>query len=174
MPRNIQQLVEILEAQKHLRAISGWRPVNAKNELGSALEIEGVVEAGVSFRARCKPDLPEESVALMLFTETPAKQRTFARIDWRGTQHDNINPKLTGSQWGHQAGRTHFHDTRLHLHIDYETLFLTPHVDLPVAKAIAPEPSSFHQLLEISAKLLNIANLSEIPEPPWPQTRSLF
>ncbi|MFA8385414.1 MAG: hypothetical protein ACEPO2_07300 [Pelagibaca sp.] len=172
--KDLGELVKVLEAPKRLSGLGKWKPINQKAETGAGLEIRGVVEIGVSFRAQCNPALPEENVSLMLFTETEARPRCFSRIDWRGSKHDNTNKALTGKYWGQSAGRTHFHDPRLHLHIDFKTLFATPGVDLPIATEILPEPSSFQLLLAESAILLRIDNLGELPDPPWPATRSLF
>lgn len=174
MVLKLEDMVAALEAEKRLVATTRWKPADRKDTLSAGLEIEGVIEEGISFLGRCKPDQPDKDVTFLLMAETTAKPRAFARIDWRGTRHDNTNKRLCGELWGVSAGRTHFHDTRLHLHLDYETLFRTEKVDLPKATEIVPEPSSFRQLCEISGILLNITNLRELPEPSWPTTPSFI
>lgn len=166
-------LIGILEADKSLSAITGWRPVNQKNELSAGIEIDAVIQQGVSFRANCRPHLPDESVSLLLLAEIKGKPRPFARVDWRGSEHNNHNRALCAAYWGQAAGRTHFHDPRDHLHIEMAVLFGGGE-DLPIARAIAPEPQNFHDLLATSATLLNINNLTKLPAPPWPRTPSFL
>jgi len=172
--RTVAELAQLIETPKRLSAIGKWNKINQKAESGAGIEISGVIEEGISFRAQCKPDLPEESVSLLLITETDARPRAFARIDWRGIPHPNSNKALVGDYWGRDAGRTHFHDPRLHLHLPLETLFNTPNVDLPIAEKIKPEPSNFRLLLAESATILAITNLTDIPDPPWPANLSFL
>jgi len=174
--RTVEQLIDVLDARKRLIAVTIWKPIahKDKGEASAAIEIEGVTEAGLTFRGKCHPERPDEKVSLLLLTETAKKPRAFARIDWRGPQHDNAARLFCGPHYGINAGRTHFHDLRLNRHLDHATLFDTESVDLPVALRIDPEPASYRDLLQTASFLLNIDNLIDLPEPPWPTSAPLL
>lgn len=174
MVKSLSEMIDTLEKTKSLSSICDWQKSQQKSEIGSAIEIAGIIEEGIAFRANCKPNLPEECVTILLLAETKKRQRAFARIDWRGQRHINTNKKLCASYWGDDAGRSHFHDPRLHAHIDDEVLFDTQHIDLPIAQKLDYEPKDFNQLLEYSAKILKIENLTDLPYPPWPTTPSFL
>lgn len=147
-----------------------WRRVNETLRMTAALEADGAILQGVTFWANCMAQKPDEKLALMLMAETRLKPRAFARVDWRGPEHQN-NEKICGDLRFLNASRTHFHDTVLHQHIEIEEIFSEKY-DLPIAVAIQPEPYSFMGLLEIAADLLHIENLTGIQTPSWeaPQT----
>lgn len=163
--QSLDDLCSVLEAPKRLVAIREWKRVHAQLRLGAALEVDGIVVAGISFLAAVLAEYPDENVTLLLQAEIKQKPRPFARIDWRGGPHPNKKPQC-GAMRFIDAGRTHFHDTRLHRNIDFEELFLSD-LNLPVATPIAPEPPTLKELLALSSALLHIENLTEIPIPPW-------
>lgn len=163
--RTLDDLCGVLEAPKRLVAIAEWKRVNTQLRLGAALEVDGIVTAGVSFLATVLAEHPDENVTLLLQAEIKQKPRPFARIDWRGSPHPNTKPQC-GAMRFTDVGRTHFHDTRLHRHIDFDELFLG-NLNLPAASPIDPEPPALKELLALSASLLHIENLTEIPTPPW-------
>lgn len=175
MPRNpdsVEQLCQWLRAPKRLVGTLDWVRTNSTERIAAAIELDGVVTQGLSFRMTCVPDFPDEHVAIVLLTETIAKPRPFARIDWRGGPHGNTN-RLCGDVRHVDAGRTHFHDPGLHRHIEIADL-LGPDMDLPAAKALYQEPLSFNDLLVAASDLLHIENLNDIPIPPWSPRTSLL
>jgi hypothetical protein len=168
--RTLDDLCSVLEAPKRLVAVRDWKRVHAQLRLGAALELDGVVAAGISFLVTVQAEYPDENVTLLLQAEIKQKPCPFARIDWRGGPHPNLRPQC-GEMRFIDAGRTHFHNTALHRHIDFDELFLGK-LNLPVASAIEPEPADWQELLALSSALLHIENLTETPTPPW-QPRSL-
>lgn len=110
-------MCQLLAAPKRLVGELDWGRKNSTERIACAVEIDDVVAHGVSFQITCARDRPDERVSMVLLTETMVKPRPFARIDWRGMQHGNLN-RVCGDFWHVDAGRTHFHDTNLHTHID--------------------------------------------------------
>ncbi len=163
---SVLDLIRLLEASKEIVFAGRWVPGSQGFQRYSAsVVMDRVVAAGVSFVATCHQDRPDERVALMLMQEWKGKARPFARAEWRAARHDNNHPAC-GELHMSSAGRTHFHDTRLHDIFDISELFSGNH-DLPVARKIDPEPSSLHEFLETASVLLHIENLRELPLPPW-------
>lgn len=168
----VNDLCQSLAMQKRLVGVLDWALINQTRRLASTLEISGVIAQGLSFRMTCYPDLPDEKVAVILLVEIKSKPRPFARIDWRGQIHENRHV-AAGNLLYTDAGRTHFHDPRLHLTMSMDDLF-GGKVDLPVAQRIDPEPTSFEDLLSVASDLLHIENMKDIPVPPWSLPASLF
>lgn len=129
------------------------------------MQIQSVITQGITFCIVCQPEFPEEQVAIVLMVEIGLKPRPFARIDWRGQAHENRRVECGDLQYL-DAGRTHFHDPRLHRHMTMDQLF-SGNLDLPVATKIDPEPNSFQDLTAVASQLLNIHNLPQVPVPPW-------
>lgn len=176
--RDIGDLCTILSAEKSLVLTGGWSLDSRTSKrrapelrLTAAIQMDGIAVRGLSFAARCNSERMDECVSLNLLTEWGLKPRCFARIDWRGGIHQNSHKVCDDLQFT-DAGRTHFHDTSLHRHVDIPTLFGSKW-DLPIARPISPDPETFRQLLEISSTLMHIVNLKEIADPPW-RPRSSF
>lgn len=165
MIQSLDQLCEILEAPKRLVSLGSWRTHDRQYRITAALESDGLTIAGISFMACASRERPDERISITLQAEIRRKPMAFARIDWRGSPHDN-NHKWCGDRQFLGAGRTHFHDTALHSHIDFSELFSGDY-NLPIAESIMPEPSSFDKLLVITRDLLHIENITEVPVPPW-------
>lgn len=163
--RTLDDLCSVLVAPKRLVSITEWKRVHAQLRLGAALEVDGIVVAGISFLAVVLAEYPDENMTLLLQAEIRQKPRPFARIDWRGGPHPNKKPQC-GAMRFIDAGRSHFHDTHLHRHIDFDELFFGD-LNLPAATRIDPEPPDLKELLALSSVLLHIENLTEIPIPPW-------
>lgn len=101
--------------------------------------------------------------------EIDQKPRAMARIDINGSRH--VNRHAICQEWLNcDAGRTHFHDTQLHLGMSIEELFFSGW-DLPVARPIDDMPEDFTEAMAECGKLLNIDNLTEIEEPQWQPRR---
>lgn len=161
----IDDLCQRLEDQKTLVGTLDWKLVNSSRRIGTAVQIERVIAQGLSFCIVCYPELPDEQVSIVLMAEIGFKPRPFARIDWRGNGHENRRSECGALQYS-DAGRTHFHDPRLHRHLTMEQLF-SGRLDLPVATKIDPEPASFQGLTAVASEILRIQNLNDIPVPPW-------
>lgn len=161
----VDELCRVLGQTKRLVGIGRWTRVHAQLRLTAAVEVDGSTLPGITFMASTNFARPDEAVALQLQAEIKQKPRPFARVDWRGSVHGNLTPHCGGMRYD-DAGRTHFHDTNLHRHIGFDELFLM-RLNLPVAAAIHPEPTTFHELLALSGDLLHIDNLISIPIPPW-------
>lgn len=159
------ELCALLKAPKRLVSLRDWKRVNAQLRLAAALEIDGIVPAGLSFEATVAAEYSDENVTLMLHAFIKQKPRPFARIDWLTKAHPNVH-RYCGPLRYVDAGRSHFHDTKLHVDIDFDELFLGK-LNLPCARALDPDPPDFKELLVISSQLLHIENLQEIQTPPW-------
>lgn len=168
----VDDLCQAVAVEKRLFGTLDWVLVNQTRRIGTTLEINGIIAQGLGFRITCCPDLPDEKVAIVLLFEIKSKPRPFARIDWRGQVHENRHA-ASGDLLYHDAGRTHFHSPEFHRSMTIDDLFTRP-LDLPVARQIVPEPSSFEELLAEAAELLHIENLRDIPVPPWSPRASLF
>jgi hypothetical protein len=171
-PDTVEVLCRCLASPKRLSGVLDWKHVNSSVRIGTAIEVRGIISEGLSFRATAIKELPDERVAIVLLIDVDRKPRPFARIDWRGNIHAN-NHRMCDRHQFLNAGRTHFHDPNLHLHLSISDIF-GPHVDLPIATPITPEPTNFLELIEISGQLLHIENLSNMPVPPWQTTAILI
>lgn len=159
----IGDLCRFQNSQKRIISQKSWRLTNSTLRSVWSIEVDGVVEQGLTLLAACSAERPEENVAIVLRVEVGLKPLAFSRIDWRNKPHDN-RQAVCGVYRHMSAGRTHFHDPNLHEDIDVNSFF---EMNIPIALPIEPEPTDFCALLDISAKLLHIDNLSDIEAPPW-------
>lgn len=120
---------------------------------------------GVSLRIGCSPEGAELPLHLSLLAEYGRKPHAFARIDLNGSRHPNAHA-VCGSMQFVDAGKTHFHDTRLHLGMPIDKLFNSDW-DLPIAQPIGDIPDNFLKLMEKCGEMLHIENLTEVEEPQW-------
>ena len=67
--RTLDDLCGVLQAPKRLVAIAEWKRVNTQLRLGAALEVDGIVTAGISFLATVLAEYPDENVTLLLQAE---------------------------------------------------------------------------------------------------------
>lgn len=162
---SVDELRDMLLAPKRLIKPHGWKTKRAMLVMASAIEIDGIGAQGIEFLASCNSEREEEQVSFILLASIGLKLMPFARVDWRGQPHSN-KEGATEEHRFKDAGRTHFHDTELHMHFNFSKLFNGKN-NLPVAREITPEPSNFAELLEKAGELLHIENLSEIETPPW-------
>lgn len=169
---SVEDLCSHIAATKSLVGPLAWRPAQRDDRVTSAVEIEAVISQGITFCATCMRAKPNENVTILLLAEIQGKPRPFARVDWRGSAHNNNSPYCRDIRFL-DAGRNHFHDPRLHIHMTLEELY-APKVDLPAALPLSREPQNFQELMEISGALLHIANMNLIPEPPWPPQTSFL
>jgi len=115
---------------------------------------------------RVCPDEPDHAIAAMLEILWQGKRRNFARFDWRGSEHGNLDQICPQGYWQVSAGNTHIHDPGLHSHIEIEYLF-GKYRKLPVASQITPEPNEFANFLGVTADLFHIESVKGLPHPPW-------
>jgi hypothetical protein len=174
---NIEDLVAILERRKRIIITQSWvEPKTNGNrgfKLQATLSDENSTILGVKFEIGCSSQGFELPSRVVLMAEINGKPRAMARIDINGSRHENT--KSICGEWQHKdAGRTHFHDTRLHLGLSIDALFSGDFGDLPVAKPIHDMPEDFSQAMEKCGILLNIENMAEIDEPKWQPRQFLF
>lgn len=172
----VDDLIAILEQPKRLinltwttSEISGQRGFKLK----SALLSGSAALKGVSLEIGCATegfDLPSRVV---LMAEIDNKTRAIARVDINGSLHPNSRA-VCGDLQHIDAGRTHFHDTRLHRKLTIDQLFHDTRWDLPVAQPISNMPKEFSRAMEKSGELLHIINLGEVEEPQWQPKQFLF
>lgn len=124
---------------------------------------------GVGFEIRCSADGFDLPSHIVLKAEYKNKPHCFARIDINASLHVNTK-SVCGDLQFIDAGRTHFHDTRLHRDLTLNELF-NAEWDLPVARPLENMPNDFLKVMEICGKLLHIENLTEVEEPSWPPKR---
>ncbi len=171
---SLKDLIAVLERPKHLvnrSWITPEKPGERGFKIKSALNADSATLAGVSVEIRCQSEGFELPSTVVLMAEINTKPRAIARIDINGSLHENL--KAVCGDWQNKpAGRTHFHDTRLHRLIPLEELFDGTHGDLPVARPIDDMPSEFSKAMEKCGKLLHIEDLGEVEEPQW-QPRQL-
>ena len=163
----------LLEISKTVIPTSGWRDAHRSGalELRSSLISDGTTILGAELCLRCLRSRPDERVSLLILMETGAGPRCIARIDWRASvPHINLSP-LCGDLQFSDAGTTHFHNPGLYEGIENPLDFIMQ--NLPLAASIDPPPEDFSSLLDRSAIMLNITNLSQLAAPPW-QTPSTF
>jgi hypothetical protein len=120
---------------------------------------------GVTLRFACSSEGFDLPTHISLLVEYRGKPRAAARIDINGGPHPNSHAVCQDLQFL-DAGKTHFHDTRLHLGIPIDRLF-SGEWDLPVARPISDMPQDFSKAMEKCGELLHIGNMTEIEEPQW-------
>lgn len=155
---DFEDLCQRLADRKSLFGALDWKPVNRSRRISTTVQIQSVISQGITFCVVCQPELPDEQVAIVLMAEIGFKPRPFARIDWRSQGHENRRVECGDMQFS-DAGRTHFHDLRLHRHLSMDQLYGS-NLDLPIATKIDPEPNSFQDLTAVASRLLNIDNLT--------------
>lgn len=168
--QHVGDLIAILERPKRMILPQSWvEPKTNGNrgfKLQATLRDDSSTILGVKLEIGCSTegfDLPSR---IVLMAEINRKPRAMARIDINGSRHENT--KAICGDWQHiDAGRTHFHDTELHIDLSIEALFSGAFGDLPVARPIHDMPEDFPKAMEKCGKLLHIENMREIEEPKW-------
>lgn len=173
--RSTADLIEALERPKRLITPCVWIPPGKHGQRGFRLKatLRDDVSAirGLSLEIGCHVEGFDLPASVVLLSEFKNRPRAMARIDVNGSKHENRYP-ICG-EWQHlDAGRTHFHDTRLHAALDIKELF-SGVWDLPIARPISDMPKDFSEAMEKCGGLLHIENMSEIKEPTW-QPKRLF
>ena len=170
-----QHLIAVLERPKWLVLPCPWVLPGPNGQRGFTLkgtlrdEVGSI--PGLRFEMRCHVEGFDLPSSLVLLAEFKDKSNAMARIDINGSPHTN-RPAICGD-WQHlDAGKTHFHDTKLHAGVAIEELFLEGH-DLPIARPITDLPDDFTAAMEKCGALLHILNLNEVEEPPWHPKRLL-
>jgi hypothetical protein len=164
-------LIHALERPKLLVLPCTLLPPNPKHgqrqlTLRASLSDGVATIQGVSLRAGCTLEGFDLPFHVTLLAEFGGKPRAFARIDINGQRHENRLAVCESMQFM-DAGRTHFHDTRLHSSVEIGVLFGGNVGDLPVARPLGDMPNKFSEVMEKCGELLHIVNLTEIEEPQW-------
>jgi hypothetical protein len=167
---SVEDLIAVLEQRKRLIMPCMWVEPEKSGQRGlklkAPLQSESAALRGVTLEVGCHNESFELPSRVVLMVEFKGRSRAMARIDINGSKHEN--PKAICGEW-HQkdAGRTHFHDTRLHNSIQIADLLSGTYGDLPVARPINDMPNEFSKAMEKCGELLHIENLGEIEEPQW-------
>lgn len=166
---SVKDLVAVLERPKRMINLGPWLPPQKGGQRGvklkSSLQVASAALPGITIEIGCNIEGFELPSRVVLMAEIDRGARPMARIDINGSRHEN--PHAICGEWQHiDAGKTHFHDTRLHVTLTIEELF-NGIWDLPVARPIPDMPTDFAKAMEKCGELLHIENLGEIEEPQW-------
>jgi hypothetical protein len=167
--------VALLRLPKRAVIASEWsgKPRRGAIRFAAALVADEVVLRGLNLRLECNAAWADQNVSVSLLLDVDDTLiRPIARVDWRDRPHVNRHP-LAGPHVNLDAGPTHYHDPSLCADPSRMLEYLHPDNNLPAARPI-PDPSSFRELMEAASVLLNIQNLPQVPEPPWPSTPRLL
>lgn len=167
---SVTELITVLERPKRLVLPCLWtEPQTAsqrKLRLRATLQTQNAAIRGVTLEIGCYAEGFGLPCSVVLMAQILGKFRAIARIDMNGPSH--LNTHAYCEQWQHtDAGKTHFHDTRLHRHIPFTDLFDDKRIDLPVARPINDMPTEFSKAMEKCGELMHIENLADIEEPKW-------
>lgn len=172
----MEDLIAVLERPKRLITLGPWVPPQKNGQRGlkmkASLRNESATILGVSLEIGCSNEGFDLPFKVVMMAEINNKPRAMARIDINGSRHENRHA-ICGELHLLDAGRTHFHDTRLHADLSIEQLF-NGNWDLPVARPIDDMPEDFSEAMEKCGKLMHIGNLREIEEPKWQPRRFPF
>lgn len=165
----MEDLIAVLERPKRLIKPFPWVSPSQNGRRGlklqTSLRDDTASLQGVKLEIGCSSEGFDLPVRVVLLAEINKKARAIARIDINGSMHQN-RPAICGESQFMDAGRTHFHDTRMHRTIPIAELFNGSY-DLPIARPIDDMPEDFTKAMEKCGELLHIENLVEIEEPQW-------
>ena len=173
---SVDDLVAVLLRPKRLIAPSTWispgKPGQRGFKLRASLGDGASALRGVGLEIGCHVESFRLPAHITLLAEFKSRARAMARIDIKGSPHENRHAVCRSWQFV-SAGRTHFHDTALHVALTIEQLF-SGDWDLPVARPIDDMPEDFSGAMERCGELLHIENLREVEEPQWQPQQLLF
>ncbi|MFC0633566.1 hypothetical protein [Brevundimonas balnearis] len=159
-------LAEMLEAEKRIRPLPAWRPVDSGGRFRWRAEIsigDATVE-GLVLHARTLATEPGRDVSFVL-EHGPAGQSSVRidRIDWKPlTPHANKGVGRPEIRWDIYPGS--------HRHPYYENLKADGELrtgNLPVAVDIEESLPTFESLVAFVAKIYRIEGLEFLQPPPW-------
>ena len=142
-----------------------WAVTGTTLELTSYIESGGVILPDVQLLATADLYIPDARVMLQIQrTVGPGPLRPLSRIEWRpkaGHTNRKIGPH-----------RLHYKEMPgSHIHrfwdnwVPLEERMLNE--NLPVADALSAEPESYSHLVAFAAHEFRIANMVDLPPPPW-------
>lgn len=157
---------EMLEAEKDVRPVPAWRPVDKGGQLRwrAELSIGGATVEGLAIHGRALASEPGRDLAFTL-EHNPAGGPSVRidRIDWNPlTPHANNGVGRAEIRFDIYSGS--------HRHSYYENLTQDGKLrvgNLPVAVAINEPLVSYRNLIDFVAKAYNIPSLGLLPPPPW-------
>lgn len=159
-------LADLLEAEKWIRPLPGWRPVDAGGMIRwqAPLSIQGATLEGANLHGRTRASEAGRDVSFTLETRPAGgKSVRIDRIDW--------NPIEPHSNNG--AGRLEIRFDTIygnHRHDYYENLKTDGELrsgNLPVAVPIHESLPNFGSLIAFVAATYNIRGLEYLQPPPW-------
>jgi hypothetical protein len=141
-------------------ADSTWFCLNASLDLKSGETVQGL-----ELRGGAHQSLPDRAVRFQLQYHPPKGQcAPLTRIEWRPlsphTNPANCAPELSMLK----IGGSHVHGFEMNWLADLDRMRTG---NLPVAKPLMTDPSSFTELLVVLGEELRIEGLDKIEPPPW-------
>jgi hypothetical protein len=157
-------------ATKEIARFPGWQRAGFEKTglwFDADLEIEGVVQQGLTLHGEARLDLPDQNVGFELVFKSPTTRRRvpLARVDWLSIKGGHTNKRRGG--WpmpGKRLGPTHFHSFDLNWNASQGRM--RPG-DLPVAAEISGQLQTFESALAMAGFLLRISNIDLVTLPPW-------
>lgn len=158
-------MLEAYEAPKIAMPPLDWKP-DARN--ARYLRVPIVCDCaprdvlGVAIVGTAWTDEPDERVTFQLIVDVDGENYRIARIDWKPRQpHTNRvgPPELLGL-----SALTSIHDFPENAALGLEKM---QSENLPIVKAIDPEPADFNALLLYLRDTFQLENATDIPTPPW-------
>jgi hypothetical protein len=159
----------LVESWKTLPEGIDWAmpdPVDGHTSLYVPLTVAVVTVGSFALRGTCNIHRPECDVVFQLEIGLQG-QRTrlpLAQVDWRPLSGGHKQPKIAGVGRREFLSGSHFHPLNDNWLEREQRMRET---NLPWARAISPDPQSWHDLLDVSRELLRIDNMSIIPVPGW-------
>ena len=158
-------LPDIIAATKFAQPSDWAEDERGRHKMTLSLDIDGVTIEGLFLRVTALRSLPDQEVMVQLEYRPPhAAGDALCRLDWRPLRpHRNpmIGPKKLHLL---EIPGTHHHSFDLNW-LDNKNCMRVG--NLPLAKSVDEDPSTFGQLLALVSKEFRISNLSEVPLPAW-------
>jgi hypothetical protein len=163
----VAALTAFLAAEKVPSAPIGWMTDGRNLRFATALDIEGVTEAGMVLFGRASLTLRDQNVTLGLSWDDPAAPGgNFDRLDWRPVDaHTNrgLGPP--------EHRFTLFEGSHHHPLAENGALAMglrrAIRENLPVALPMEPEPPDWPAFVALAAQRWNLHDLVHLPLPPW-------
>lgn len=164
-------LAELLEAEKRIRPLPSWRPVDDTGKIRwkAQLTIGGATVEGLNIHARCIASEPGREVTFILERAVAGKGSVrIDRIDWKPL-HNHCNKGVGPEELQYVViNETHRHNF-------YENLTSTGELrlnNLPVARPVGKDLPTFQSLVDFMGETYRIEDLKFLTPPPW--TDDLF
>lgn len=164
-------LRSLAEAEKTIPIGVAWTEpdkADGYTRFSVPLEIDGVVEAGLSLVGGAYNQHPDRHVTLEMAVLGSAVDRRIrlARIDWRSLRggHSNHSRKCDGPWSGKRVPDTHLHSFDLNFIAAEDRM---KRGKLPCAEPIPQALQTFEELRHFAGTCFRIKNIEIVPPPNW-------